>query len=880
MKSQGVHRRVFRRLRLILEKNEQVVSLVAMLVVVAVPVYLTFAPGELIAWGDMELPELGAGRGIEHYFYAWQRWRGLGAFITLEFPVLFPHYLLTWLLTEVLGLYPYLAQALLYLFSFELAALSTFFLVRELLPQRRRYPAALVAGLLYVFNLSFLQITWSGNYKFVFFHAVLPLFLLTYAKGLRSGDRKYLAWWGILLFVCAGAFRPLPLIVPLGGVLVAFTLFAAYLYGRRVWKLGVQYALVALLVSAMWLLPIAAFILEGGGTAFEGSSLRHAPPIVWSYITDSHRFVNLFRLLSWWWFRPEGWASGQPAPLFPFAQSYLEQPVLLLGSYLLPILAFSSLLFTRRELRGRVIFFSMLTLVALLLSKGPAPPLPQVFMLLTRLPFFTGLFRNPFTKFQYVFALGYAVLVGIALNTYRLKLSSKLPKRASLWSGFLFLTSGALLLALVFPYWSGQVIRPRRVVVPDTYYAAASWLNSDTEAYRVLSLPFHNSHTYIAYQWGYAGASGVMPYLLDRPIFLTAPAVGSTSSDRANRLLRRAVAHEDGESLSTLLYLYGMGKILFHNDADPARYNDAFVARQLQRPPTGRAITFERSFGSLDVYDVDALPHLYAATDVDCMENGSLDAVARVPFSLLRSEGAHTVLLHSCEQARSQGSTLSHPRVFAVAEGSFEAGRCVFSMTLPTSADYALFSTAPISYDPSLCSNCNFGPGDREPVDWSEKYDRVGTLAAQQGTYLFWITSEIDGDEELESTCPREVVVARSTQTPERIGSPPRVEYEMMNPTRYRIQVQGATSPYLLVLGETYHPAWRVFLDGQVLDASVHREVNGYANAWLIERAGDYEVEIAFTYQRFVYLGLAISISTVLVCIVCLLYWRRMNGKL
>ncbi len=130
----------------------------------------------------------------------------------------------------------------------------------------------------------------------------------------------------------------------------------------------------------------------------------------------------------------------------------------------------------------------------------------------------------------------------------------------------------------------------------------------------------------------------------------------------------------------------------------------------------------------------------------------------------------------------------------------------------------------------------------------------------------------------------------------------PQIAFTKINPTKYRVSVLNANTPYLLVLSETFNSSWKIFLsnkessptstiasyfNGEIkegqhqnslfntnifktfgqksLPEDNHILVNGYANAWYIspkdmDNKEDYEITIEMVQQRSFYLGGAISI--------------------
>lgn len=138
----------------------------------------------------------------------------------------------------------------------------------------------------------------------------------------------------------------------------------------------------------------------------------------------------------------------------------------------------------------------------------------------------------------------------------------------------------------------------------------------------------------------------------------------------------------------------------------------------------------------------------------------------------------------------------------------------------------------------------------------------------------------------------------------------PKIHFEKINPTKYRVKIFDAREPFVLVFSEAFNPSWKVFLNrtnpkaGEVLrsyfDGNVkeglhkniffdtntfetlgivsigdtsHFEINGYANAWYFTPADtkgavNYELIIEMTQQRIFYIGLLVSFIFFTGCII------------
>lgn len=116
----------------------------------------------------------------------------------------------------------------------------------------------------------------------------------------------------------------------------------------------------------------------------------------------------------------------------------------------------------------------------------------------------------------------------------------------------------------------------------------------------------------------------------------------------------------------------------------------------------------------------------------------------------------------------------------------------------------------------------------------------------------------------------------------ESLYSTPQISYEKNNASEYRVKVNGADKPFILVLSQLFDPAWKIIFDvplseGKELEAR-HFLANTYANGWIIDRKGDYELTIKFMPQDVLRLGEKISLGTFLAG-VFLVGWKLRRSK-
>lgn len=132
----------------------------------------------------------------------------------------------------------------------------------------------------------------------------------------------------------------------------------------------------------------------------------------------------------------------------------------------------------------------------------------------------------------------------------------------------------------------------------------------------------------------------------------------------------------------------------------------------------------------------------------------------------------------------------------------------------------------------------------------------------------------------------------------------PSIEFTKLAPTLYKIKVIGATEPFDLIFSENFHSFWKAYVkstfssdkkttsnqslsyfSGKVkedigefkiinpellkimfespLPDEKHFIANGYANAWRVEKTGNFEIILEFWPQRLLYLGTTFVLLTV-----------------
>ena len=909
---------------------EVIYLLLIMSLGVMVPL-LAFNGSFHVAGGDMTHPEFDISTSIERSMYLWQSSKGLGVNEFSTIPALFPYYASIWVL-EAVGFSAEATQKILLIVVFALAGPTMFYLMRTLFPARKHLHAAFIAALFYLFNFFNLQIFWQPYINYQLAYAMMPVLLGLYIKGMKTGDRKYLCYFTLISLFNASSALNYALIVVQLLVLFSYTLWVfAFSENRTILiKRIAQYGIVFFASSSFWLIPAIVWYFTATKSYGLGEIIRDnlAGQI---FLTGQYGIpINTFRLWGFGWFFKDGFEWSIPIHVL-----YTQNAFLVLLSFVPPLMAFSALLFIRKGTkRGVVLFFSMLALVGLFLMKGTAPPFGEVFKwLLNNSAAFLYLFKSPFNKIGLVAVLSFAVLIGFTVN----ELGTRVKRKSALL--IIMLLASFAISGLIFPYWTGDAVRPRfKVNIPSAYSEVGQYLNSDNNSFRVLPLPIFTVNNFKCYTWGYSGA-GIDQYFFSNPLVDKSFGVGSLETEHAIDLLQEAINNEDNARVAGLCRQYGIGWIVYHNDADPTFYNENLHLDSVKSILNTSPFVLEKSFGALDLFKIDGyLPRIYTPDIIVNYLNGTdpSDYYLLVcdPLSINNSVTKNPLFLSSLKMDNLEKKNLIEnpsfenktlwgsvsdvtPQMAGKADlsaiQSTDATDGNYSLQLSTKSHTAALatkianfssSTYTLSFDYKYIS----GNAPRFAIfqSGSELCDPAMALSKENkwqhfevtfrlrpnttDLYLFLYADPVPGDETTvlyDNVIVSKVITATTIETPKE----PELAFKNINPTKYVVNITGATEPYYLVLSESFSPYWKAYvvdmdkstnfgdtLFANPLPEENHFEVNGYANAWYIKKPGNYTIIIEFWSQQFVYLGLVISALTAVLALVTLgLVYRRIG---
>ncbi len=132
-------------------------------------------------------------------------------------------------------------------------------------------------------------------------------------------------------------------------------------------------------------------------------------------------------------------------------------------------------------------------------------------------------------------------------------------------------------------------------------------------------------------------------------------------------------------------------------------------------------------------------------------------------------------------------------------------------------------------------------------------------------------------------------VVLRQVETTTQDSYLPKVEFEQITSARYKVKVTNAQKPFFLVLSTSFDPRWQAYFTnnqpknlieaiseseaGNPISTENHLEVNGYANAWYIDKSGNYEMYLEYSPERIFIIGKKFAMVAIITSLLILLVY-------
>lgn len=418
-----------------------------------------------------------------------------------------------------------------FVFWFLCMELAMYVFARSLLDVFHFEKFPLLASIVYSINYYLLALWRYGAATTFSAFAALPLISLFYISLLRNKISYlqasiYIGLISVLFNGGGGLSLPLfgGLLITLIWASIFFVLIAPKQDRKKsivqIFKCVVLTSCVVLLVNAYWFLPFLAYVISHfNQNLADAGGVKSV--INWTdSVSKFTSTINLFRL--------QGFPDWYNNPYHPYSNSILQKPLFILISFIFAPFSYLSLLLPiRKEAKKVILFFVILSLIAILFAAGVHQPTGWIFtQLMYIVPGFV-VFRSaqykfiPALYFSFAILLSYVICYLIYEGALLKRLKSNLHPKYIVLSIFLFCV---LILGYHYPFFQREFFYYTKnlstlLKVPDYIHAYDEWLKSyPNNNSRILILPRYNSSWKAGvYEWNYFSLYSPFNLIRTRP---------------------------------------------------------------------------------------------------------------------------------------------------------------------------------------------------------------------------------------------------------------------------------------------------------------------------------------------------------------------------
>jgi len=647
--------------------------------------------------------------------------------------------------------------------------------------------------------------------------------------------------------------------------------------------------IIAALLASIWTIMLAYANFASFIVAYNQAATPSVP--FWSYI-QTH---DVFRLIAKWSF----YTGDLGHPYAPYAVVYLHNPVMIVLSYVPPILAFAALLFSKS--RKLVVFFSLVVILFLALTVGFTSSFSTLYSdLCNSLPFMRA-FREP-TNWIFVVILAYGILIGLAISASFGHLRNRTQKVLVLVLTLL------LLLYTSYPLTTGDVTRNfldlniKGAYLPPYFEQAENAISNN---YWTILLPQRG--LYVTYNFtddGVFPCGNPYPFIFSKPILssLGTEYVQSENLDLLNEVYESILAGgyknvaPEGNASASSVEKDGLLPAL----AIDGNYNTRWASK------TGMPQWFEIDWNKTqELSEIKIFFESAYANDYTIQTwNGS---------------GWTT-------QIAVENNTLLQPEYLFPQLTPTTKLRIYFTKALPFNmvSMWEIEAYAPTDAVPKFLGmlgvknllvendivDANFSNvKDLRILNQSAEFtliDEWNGASLYENAYAlekFYPASSVLSFSNVSDLC--KLIESRDWSTLQHsafinttltanwgsvgmLQTPMTFSWKEISPTSYTINVN-SNAQFLLVFLESYDPHWVALVNGKPIPQSDRVEVNDFANGWLINTTGNLTITVGYETQSLVTLSLAVSVILSIAMLVFLgqkeiikaaqLFQRRFKGR-
>ncbi|MFH1971838.1 MAG: hypothetical protein ABIJ05_05705, partial [Patescibacteria group bacterium] len=612
-------------------KKHKIVDLVSFLVITTFVIILFFrnyTEGTfLIGWDNLQV-ELNLGTNIFRSLNGvWQEYQGVGLLGGMAHAADLPRQLILLLFSLVLPL-----NLLRYFWTFLMllgGVLGTYFLISRTILSKKNTSvqiAGLVGSLFYLFNLSTVQYFFTPYETFVSFYGFFPWLLFFSLKYLREGKKKNLLFYILVSLLATSCFYVQTMFVVYLIFLLFFAFESIFSFGWKGILRSLILGLTTFLVNAFWILPVIYYIISGSVNVQILSKINSIGTPETQLMNEARGSFEDISLFKGYWFDYYDFKFEKGFDyLYSDWISYLKNPqIVLLGKIFFNVAVVGLLSLTFKKTSNWKVSMPLLLLISYFMLATINPPFGDVYKFISdKIPLFSSIFRNSFTKWSVVMAFLYSVGIAAFINL----LSSVFKRKFKI---IVYLFVPIFISSFIYinkPVFSGKLISDvMEVNIPNEYFQLFDYFKNEPKDRRIVSLPFYNFWGWNYNNWGYDG-SGFLWYGIEQPILDRNFDVWSSYNESFTNQIFQAFSLENVEKIEAVLSKYQVGYVLLDESIVSTNQENLVSSTDLLKELflKSEKIKLSKKFGFLSVYETDfgkeknyiSSPETYVRLNVD-----------------------------------------------------------------------------------------------------------------------------------------------------------------------------------------------------------------------------------------------------------------------
>lgn len=833
-----------------------------------------FEPPYIVTSGDLRAPLVNQAF-VNRVMYTWNE-IDFGLPSVYSPRILDPFYFFVTIL-QSLGVGLYLSEVVTVFLMFFLSSILMYVFVKQV--TNGDVVASLVAALYLTSNLYLINDREVSAIGFIDIALIVLPCLITFVKGIKTQSYRMIAISGILCTLTYATFpnyrTTLICLITLGLLSVFYFaskgVHAIFDSQKGSKKISGVYVNVALLGHFLKLLVVfvTAFLSASiwvGAILFSSFNVLSAAfaQITTPVFVGGLKLYDVTRLVVKWGF----YSGALGMPYLPYGHVYLSDTMLIILCYFPAILAFASLLLSKKH--EITLFFGCVAILGIFLASGFSfnQYLSNFYSALVELPFLNA-FREA-SNWIFFVIISFSILIGMTSSVVFHRFKNKVLR-------ILVISLVALLfIATAYPLTTGEVaenwLSPniKGTYLPSSYVQLNNVLSNQ---YWALLLPQRD--TYVTYNFSGIPFGTGNPY----PLIFSKPIISGSGTE-----------YVQSENLDLLIKVYGLMLTNEYENVAPegnasassiekdglvpaqaidGDYNTRWASKEGMpqwleigwnntQELSRIKIVFENAYAN--DYTIETWNGLSWTTQIEVENNTSLEpeyAFSQLtPTTRLRISFTKALPLNLI--------SILELEVYAQTEGLSK-----FLGTL--GIEYLVLEKDIVSGNLSDVRELRLDQNENFVLtkEWDEValynnthvlqklYTADNTLNYTTLDDMFQIVDK----SEWETLQHSALINSTSTSTIENdeLVPPENFVWTELSPTSYVAHVE-SKGPFVLVFLESYDEHWKVSVNGNSVSETNHQEVNAFANGWLVNSTGDLTISIQYETQNVFLISVVASL--------------------